>query len=421
MRKSLRNTDDADSRYSVSKVSVKLRSVSGTEGAGGAHEGDTCCDDSCEDARMSIRCGGKERKQGRTEGNQRLLLALVPAVGPVRVVFFLASVAVDSCVGHGGRRWIMALGRPSLTTFETHNLTRLEFLNGACDRSPRGLNSRLVQSRRRYFEKSAGNRRQAKSGCSTTFSRPASLLVASPAHCMIPYRPIVQAIKPRTPLLFIRSKSRQSSPRAVQRLPVMSSSPNTADLEAQIAELTVKVHELKTAKQPFQAEQEKLGELKRTMNLALGGGEKKDKDAAGKGKLTLKTPKGTKDHGPAATIMRRQIFSTLENIFLKHGACTIDTPVFELKDILAGKYGEDSKLIYDLQDQGGELCSLRYDLTVPFARFLAMNQSTYPSIKRYHIGKVYRRDQPAMSKGRMREFYQCVSRSGVGWRVLIRY
>lgn len=80
--------------------------------------------------------------------------------------------------------------------------------------------------------------------------------------------------------------------------------------------------------------------------------------------------------------------------------------MFELKDILSGKYGEDSKLIYDLQDQGGELCSLRYDLTVPFARWLAMNP-TIQTIKRYHIAKVYRRDQPAMTKGRMREFYQC--------------
>lgn len=80
--------------------------------------------------------------------------------------------------------------------------------------------------------------------------------------------------------------------------------------------------------------------------------------------------------------------------------------MFELKDILSGKYGEDSKLIYDLQDQGGELCSLRYDLTVPFARWLAMNP-TIQFIKRYHIAKVYRRDQPAMTKGRMREFYQC--------------
>jgi histidyl-tRNA synthetase len=84
----------------------------------------------------------------------------------------------------------------------------------------------------------------------------------------------------------------------------------------------------------------------------------------------------------------------------------MNRPVFELKEILAGKYGEDSKLIYDLADQGGELCSLRYDLTVPFARWLAMN-SSIQNIKRYHIAKVYRRDQPAMTKGRMREFYQC--------------
>jgi histidyl-tRNA synthetase len=71
-----------------------------------------------------------------------------------------------------------------------------------------------------------------------------------------------------------------------------------------------------------------------------------------------------------------------------------------------GKYGEDSKLIYDLQDQGGEKCSLRYDLTVPFARFMGMN-TDIKKIKRFHIGKVYRRDQPAISKGRFREFYQC--------------
>uniref|UniRef100_M4A926 histidine--tRNA ligase n=1 Tax=Xiphophorus maculatus TaxID=8083 RepID=M4A926_XIPMA len=75
------------------------------------------------------------------------------------------------------------------------------------------------------------------------------------------------------------------------------------------------------------------------------------------------------------------------------------------KETLTGKYGEDSKLIYDLKDQGGELLSLRYDLTVPFARYLAMNKIT--NIKRYHIAKVYRRDNPAMTRGRYREFYQC--------------
>lgn len=105
-------------------------------------------------------------------------------------------------------------------------------------------------------------------------------------------------------------------------------------------------------------------------------------------------------------VIRDKIFETITEVFKKHGAVTIDTPVFEQREILAGKYGEDSKLIYDLADQGGEICSLRYDLTVPFARYLAMNQQI-TTIKRYQIAKVYRRDQPAMTKGRMREFYQC--------------
>lgn len=76
-----------------------------------------------------------------------------------------------------------------------------------------------------------------------------------------------------------------------------------------------------------------------------------------------------------------------------------------------GKYGEDSKLIYDLKDQGGEILALRYDLTVPFARYLAMNKIL--TIKRYHIAKVYRRDNPATTRGRYREFYQCVSKNDV--------
>ncbi|EMC94977.1 hypothetical protein BAUCODRAFT_72563 [Baudoinia panamericana UAMH 10762] len=130
------------------------------------------------------------------------------------------------------------------------------------------------------------------------------------------------------------------------------------------------------------------------------------RDKGDKKSYELKTPKGTKDWDGKDMVIRDQIFSKITEVFKRHGAVTIDTPVFELKEILAGKYGEDSKLIYDLADQGGELCSLRYDLTVPFARWLAMN-SSIQSIKRYHIAKVYRRDQPAMTKGRMREFYQC--------------
>ncbi len=104
-------------------------------------------------------------------------------------------------------------------------------------------------------------------------------------------------------------------------------------------------------------------------------------------------------------VIREKAFDIIKGVFKKHGAVEIDTPVFELKETLMGKYGEESKLIYDLNDQGGELLSLRYDLTVPFARFMAVHNMT--SLKRFHIGKVYRRDNPQMSKGRFREFYQC--------------
>lgn len=117
--------------------------------------------------------------------------------------------------------------------------------------------------------------------------------------------------------------------------------------------------------------------------------------------------KGTRDFAPPEMAIRQKVFETIVRTFKRHGAVTIDTPVFELKEILTGKYGEDSKLIYDLQDQGGELCSLRYDLTVPFARFLAMNKDI-KLIKRYHISKVYRRDNPQIQRGRLREFFQCV-------------
>ncbi|XP_017758116.1 PREDICTED: histidine--tRNA ligase, cytoplasmic isoform X3 [Eufriesea mexicana] len=122
-------------------------------------------------------------------------------------------------------------------------------------------------------------------------------------------------------------------------------------------------------------------------------------------KLLLKTPKGTRDYGPEQMALRLAVLDKIVTVFKRHGAETIDTPVFELKEVLTGKYGEDSKLIYDLKDQGGEILSLRYDLTVPFARYLAMGKIS--SIKRFHIAKVYRRDNPATTKGRYREFYQC--------------
>ncbi|KAF7634831.1 hypothetical protein Mgra_00005724 [Meloidogyne graminicola] len=125
-----------------------------------------------------------------------------------------------------------------------------------------------------------------------------------------------------------------------------------------------------------------------------------------KSKHELKTPKGTQDFGPEQMAVREKVISIITETFKRHGAVTIDTPVFELRKVLMGKYGEEgSKLVYNLDDQDGELCSMRYDLTVPFARYLAANK--IERIKRYQIAKVYRRDQPVMTKGRFREFFQC--------------
>lgn len=128
-------------------------------------------------------------------------------------------------------------------------------------------------------------------------------------------------------------------------------------------------------------------------------------ESSGNRNLSLKTPKGTRDYGPEAMALRQRVLDQVIRVFRKHGAETIDTPVFELKEVLTGKYGEDSKLIYDLKDQGGEILALRYDLTVPFARYVGMGNVF--NIKRYHIAKVYRRDNPQITRGRYREFYQC--------------
>ncbi|MCO5577936.1 hypothetical protein L7F22_031772 [Adiantum nelumboides] len=117
----------------------------------------------------------------------------------------------------------------------------------------------------------------------------------------------------------------------------------------------------------------------------------------------VKVPKGTRDFDPLQMAIREKVFGIVTGVFKRHGGVALDTPVFELKETLMGKYGEDSKLIYDLADQGGELSSLRYDLTVPFARYLATKKLN--GMRRYHIAKVYRRDNPA--RGRYREFYQC--------------
>ncbi|XP_016288983.1 histidine--tRNA ligase, mitochondrial isoform X3 [Monodelphis domestica] len=124
-----------------------------------------------------------------------------------------------------------------------------------------------------------------------------------------------------------------------------------------------------------------------------------------KSSFVIKTPKGTRDLSPQQMAIREKILNAVINCFKCHGAKGIDTPVFELKEILTEKYGEESRLIYELKDQGGELLALRYDLTVPFARYLAMNK--IKKMKRYHVGKVWRRESPSIIQGRYREFCQC--------------
>ncbi|OMJ69985.1 hypothetical protein SteCoe_32158 [Stentor coeruleus] len=119
-----------------------------------------------------------------------------------------------------------------------------------------------------------------------------------------------------------------------------------------------------------------------------------------------KIAKGMRDYASEEMSIREHVFNVIRAVFKKHMADELDTPVMELRETLTGKYGEEgSKLIYNVADQGGELLSLRYDLTVPFARYVAINRIT--NWKRFQIGKVYRRDQPQMKRGRYREFYQC--------------
>ncbi|CAF0830665.1 unnamed protein product [Adineta ricciae] len=127
-----------------------------------------------------------------------------------------------------------------------------------------------------------------------------------------------------------------------------------------------------------------------------------DEDA----KTILKIPRGTRDYHPQQMKIREDVFRNIIDSFKQHGATTIDTPVMELTTLLREKYGEDSKLIYELkQHENEDLLALRYDLTVPFARYISQNKIS--AMKRYHIGKVYRLDSPKMTRGRYREFYQC--------------
>jgi histidyl-tRNA synthetase len=141
-------------------------------------------------------------------------------------------------------------------------------------------------------------------------------------------------------------------------------------------------------------------------------------------------PKGTRDFTPVEMLRRNYIFDTIKSVFKLYGYAPIETPAMENLSTLLGKYGDEGdKLLFKILNSGdafkdieishseGEVNSnavalkvcekgLRYDLTVPFARFVVQhrNELTFP-FKRYQIQPVWRADRP--QKGRYREFYQC--------------
>jgi histidyl-tRNA synthetase len=116
--------------------------------------------------------------------------------------------------------------------------------------------------------------------------------------------------------------------------------------------------------------------------------------------------KGFRDQLPAQMILRRRIIDTFRQIFERHGFEPIDTPALEYSEVLTGKAGENEKLMYQFEDNGGRLVGLRYDLTVPLARFAAVHESEVAlPFKRYHIAPVWRAENP--QRGRFREFWQC--------------
>ena len=125
-------------------------------------------------------------------------------------------------------------------------------------------------------------------------------------------------------------------------------------------------------------------------------------------------PKGTRDFSPVEMAKRNYIFNTIRDVYHLYGFQQIETPSMEMLSTLMGKYGDEGdKLLFKIQNSGDyfsgitdeELLS-RYDLTVPFARYVVMHRDeiTFP-FKRYQIQPVWRADRP--QKGRYREFYQC--------------
>jgi histidyl-tRNA synthetase len=117
--------------------------------------------------------------------------------------------------------------------------------------------------------------------------------------------------------------------------------------------------------------------------------------------------RGFRDYPPALMIPREHLMEQARKVYRSYGYAPIDTPALELAEILLGKGGEETdKQLYRFQDQGGRDVALRFDLTVPFARFAAMYVSKLGTpFKRYHLGPVWRGEKS--QHGRYREFWQC--------------
>lgn len=125
-------------------------------------------------------------------------------------------------------------------------------------------------------------------------------------------------------------------------------------------------------------------------------------------KLEIQNVKGTCDYGSKEQSIRNYIIDTLKKVFEEYGYKPLETSILCYYELLALKYDEDNDIlneIYKVKDQGDRNLALRYDLTVPFAKYIASNPNIKMPYKRYEIGKVFR-DGP-VKLGRVREFIQC--------------
>src|SRR3954453_15234 len=141
-------------------------------------------------------------------------------------------------------------------------------------------------------------------------------------------------------------------------------------------------------------------------NVLSGKDRRESGDGGGGGKRQARVLKGFRDYLPEQMILRQRIIGIFRDIFERHGFEPLDTPALEYLDVLTGKAGENEKLMYRFEDAGGREVGLRYDLTVPLARVVAMHQNELVlPFKRYQIAPVWRAENP--QRGRFREFWQC--------------